>query len=103
MERMPQGAKRLGRRHWKGGVQGLLRVRARFPLVADRDLARDLETLIETLQPRPRLIQGQPRLACDPDGLAEFIIPQPIGVPERAGLLDVAEELLEVGARIANH
>jgi len=57
MERVPQGAKGLRRRRWKGGVQGLLRVGARFPLIADRDLARDLETLIESLQPRPRLIE----------------------------------------------
>jgi len=57
MERVPQRAKGLRRRRWKGGVQGLLRVGARFPLIADRDLARDLETLIESLQPRPRLIE----------------------------------------------
>ena len=96
MERVPQGAKRLGGRRWKGGVQGLLGVGARFPLIADRDLARDPETLIESLQPRPRLIQGQPRMAADPDGLAEFVIPQPVGVPDRPGLLDLAEEAIEV-------
>src|SRR5207247_9283783 len=76
---------------------------ARFPLIADRDLARDPETLIESLQPRPRLIQGQPRMAADPDGLAEFVIPQPVGVPDRPGLLDLAEEAIEVRAFIADH
>ena len=61
MKRVPQGAKGLRRRRWKGGVQGLLRVGAWFPLIADRDLARDLETLIESLQPQPRLIERHVR------------------------------------------
>src|SRR5438094_6529672 len=103
MERVPQGAKGLRRRRWKGGVQGLLRVGARFPLIANGDLARDLETLIQNLQPRPRLIERQPRMATDPDGLAEFVIPQPVGVPDRPGLLDLAEELIEERALEAHH
>ena len=38
---MAQGSKGLRRRPGEGGVQRLLRVGARFPLVADRQLARD--------------------------------------------------------------
>src|SRR2546421_11835003 len=103
MERVPQGAKGLRHRRWKGGVQGLLRVGARFPLIADRDLARDLETLIESLQPRPRLIEWQARMAANPDGLAKFVVPQPVSIPDRPGLLDLGEELIEVRAFVADH
>jgi len=45
MEDMAQRPKGLGRRCRKTCVQSLLGIGARFPLVADRDLARDSQTL----------------------------------------------------------
>ena len=41
MEGVAQRPKRARRRRGKGGVQSLLGVGARFPLIADRDLAGD--------------------------------------------------------------
>src|SRR5438270_647955 len=42
-------------------------------------------------------------MAADPDGRAKFVIPQPVGVPDRPGLLDLTEELIEIGALVADH
>ncbi len=113
---MPQRSKSLWLRCREGGVQRLFGVSARFPLIADRELACDARNSIERnpiltlpkfsvegFEARPGLVERQEWAATDPDRLAEFLISQAVGVRDRAHPLDIAEERVQIVPRVADH
>ena len=97
MEDVTKGPEGLWCGRGKRGMQRLFGVGAWFPLVADRDLARDLATLknvalVERLQLRQGIAERYARVPDDPDRLAVFLVVDAVGVADGSRLLDFAAQ-----------